>query len=148
MTESTKIKTKRRAIPEMVRNYILKRDGFQCLCCGSSEKLEIDHIRPFAQNGKTEIDNLQTLCKQCNKDKADKHAKRDMPVSITGIREKIINNDFSLKDETQKVIKRTEILCIRIALNEMKWNRRKTAKVLGISYRSLLYKIKEYGLIN
>ncbi|MBO5777220.1 MAG: HNH endonuclease [Clostridia bacterium] len=28
--------------------------------------LEIDHIKPIAKGGKTTIDNLQTLCHDCN----------------------------------------------------------------------------------
>jgi len=31
-------------------------------------------------------------------------------------------------------------------LNKTNWNRRKAAEILKISYRSLLYKIKEYEL--
>ncbi len=64
----------RRTIPEMVRNFILKRDGFKCVSCGDGtiSQLVIDHICPFSKNGDTEIENLQTLCKQCNRDKFDK----------------------------------------------------------------------------
>lgn len=69
-----KILVQRRTIPEMVRNFILKRDGFKCVHCGNSaiNQLVIDHIYPFSKNGDTEIENLQTLCKLCNRDKRDK----------------------------------------------------------------------------
>jgi two-component system response regulator AtoC len=35
---------------------------------------------------------------------------------------------------------------IRRALEQCRWNRVKTAKMLKISYRALLYKIKDMGL--
>jgi two-component system response regulator AtoC len=53
---------------------------------------------------------------------------------------------FSLKEATQKVVQKTEKDLIRNALNRTNWNRKRAAELLQISYRSLLYKIKEYGL--
>ena len=44
------------------------------------------------------------------------------------------------------MVERTEKDLIHGALNRTNWNRKRAAKLLGISYRSLLYKIKEYGL--
>lgn len=146
MNGSTKIKVQRRSIPEMVRNYIFKRDGYECIGCGSSENLVIDHIRPFSKNGETEIDNLQTLCHQCNMKKGNGEDGYELPFSVAKMRKRIINGDFLLKVETQKAGNKVEKMCIHIALNELNWNRRKSAKLLGISYRSLLYKIKDYGL--
>lgn len=35
------------------------------------QDLEIDHILPISKGGKSTIDNLQTLCKTCNKEKSD-----------------------------------------------------------------------------
>lgn len=54
-----------------VREFIFKRDGYKCLCCGSVEKLSIDHIEPVNNGGINEIDNLQTLCRSCNSRKRD-----------------------------------------------------------------------------
>ena len=68
------IQIRRQAVPEMVRNFIYKRDSFQCVICGNSaiNQLVIDHKYPFSKNGDTEIENLQTLCKKCNGEKAAK----------------------------------------------------------------------------
>ena len=49
-----------------IREFIFKRDGYLCLSCGSSAKLEIDHIIPISIGGENKISNLQTLCKSCN----------------------------------------------------------------------------------
>lgn len=59
-----------------LRNEVFERDNYQCQMCGYSKgeqfldsepvKLEADHIIPLAQEGKTVIANLQTLCSRCN----------------------------------------------------------------------------------
>ena len=46
-----------------------------------------------------------------------------------------------LKDEA-------EMQAIRQALEQTKWNRKKAASILNISYKALLYKIRQYGLNN
>jgi len=46
-----------------------RKYGFKCLCCGSGESLEVDHIKPVSIRGETDIDNLQLLCKKCNLEK-------------------------------------------------------------------------------
>lgn len=58
------------------RYDILKRDNYKCQICGKSQaegaKLEVDHIIPVSIGGKTVDENLQTLCKDCNRGKKDK----------------------------------------------------------------------------
>ena len=44
----------------------------KCAQCGSSEKLEIDHIIPIARGGSNETTNLQILCRKCNRKKGAK----------------------------------------------------------------------------
>ncbi len=58
------------------------------------------------------------------------------------------NNDrqYSLKKRVSETVAREEISLISEVLQKTNWNRRKAAEVLEISYRSLLYKIKEYSL--
>lgn len=58
-------------IPQGLRNAVFKRDGYRCVRCGASKddsnvRLEIDHIVPVAKGGTNDIDNLQTLCHECN----------------------------------------------------------------------------------
>jgi len=62
-----------------LRYLILKRDGFNCQLCGANTvedgaKLEVDHIRPISDWGKTEESNLRTLCNECNRGKSNKAA--------------------------------------------------------------------------
>jgi 5-methylcytosine-specific restriction enzyme A len=45
-----------------------------CKCCLKAKKYDIDHIRPLANGGTNQIDNLQALCKSCHQDKtANEH---------------------------------------------------------------------------
>jgi DNA-binding NtrC family response regulator len=55
-------------------------------------------------------------------------------------------NSFSLKQRVGVAVAREEKKLISTVLNKTNWNRRKAADLLEISYRSLLYKIKEYNL--
>jgi transcriptional regulator with PAS, ATPase and Fis domain len=52
----------------------------------------------------------------------------------------------SLKEIRNKAIYKIEKKIIKKVLDENNWNRKKTAKILKISYRTLLYKIKELGI--
>lgn len=73
------IKTKRtsRGINLRLRFTILKRDNFSCKKCGRSPAkdqsviLHVDHIIPWSKDGETEIENLETLCEQCNLGKSN-----------------------------------------------------------------------------
>ena len=60
-----------------LRYDVMKRDGFRCVLCGASQvdgaKLHVDHIKPIAKGGKTEMSNLRTLCDRCNSGKRDKY---------------------------------------------------------------------------
>jgi DNA-binding NtrC family response regulator len=53
---------------------------------------------------------------------------------------------YSLKVIAQKALSRAEKRAIRRAREKTKWNRKRAAELLEISYRSLWYKIKEYEI--
>ncbi len=63
---------KKDMISSEVRWLIWERDNFTCQKCGSRKNLTIDHIIPESKGGKTEIKNLQTLCRPCNSKKGSK----------------------------------------------------------------------------
>ena len=64
-------KLERNGVSFKLRWTILKRDNFKCVACGSSDKLEIDHIIPIVKGGKSTEENLQSLCFKCNRGKYD-----------------------------------------------------------------------------
>lgn len=54
------------------RFLIMKRDQYRCRLCGAAGvAIEVDHIVPVARGGSDALDNLQTLCFQCNRGKRD-----------------------------------------------------------------------------
>lgn len=69
-------KTKR-DINLKMRFLVMKRDNFKCCLCGRSPattpglELHMDHVKPWSKGGETTIDNLQTLCSDCNLGKSD-----------------------------------------------------------------------------
>ena len=53
---------------------------------------------------------------------------------------------MSLKDQVRQASRRLEADIILRTLERYRWNRRRTAQSLKISYRSLLYKMKEFNV--
>lgn len=60
---------RREPIPEDVQRFVYRRDGGRCVKCGSGELLQFDHIIPVVMGGATTPENLQVLCKSCNREK-------------------------------------------------------------------------------
>ncbi len=54
-----------RYIPAGLKKAVFERDK-KCKKCGSTYALEVNHIKPFALGGKTELKNLNLLCFNCN----------------------------------------------------------------------------------
>jgi hypothetical protein len=56
------------------RFLVFKRDQFTCVFCGRSGlgvRLEVDHKIPLSKGGSNRIENLQTLCFECNRGKGN-----------------------------------------------------------------------------
>jgi two-component system response regulator AtoC len=56
------------------------------------------------------------------------------------------SGNYSLKDISREAARQAERELILRMLQQTRWNRKETAEILGISYKALLYKIKENGL--
>jgi hypothetical protein len=55
-----------------LRFLVMRRDNFRCRFCGKSPathpnvELQVDHIVSWSEGGQTVLENLQTLCTECN----------------------------------------------------------------------------------
>jgi stress response protein SCP2 len=58
-----------RVIPQAVKAEVWRRDGGVCVECGGGEHLEFDHVIPFSRGGASSVNNLQLLCRRCNRAK-------------------------------------------------------------------------------
>lgn len=65
---------RRENVSKTVRVRVFQRDNFKCVFCGrgaESTTIELDHIHPVTLGGTNDIENLQTLCADCNAGKRD-----------------------------------------------------------------------------
>lgn len=60
----------RKSLGRAVRELVLSAG--QCVVCGSTESLSIDHIVPIVRGGGCDVGNLQALCRTCNARKGRK----------------------------------------------------------------------------
>lgn len=78
LSKQSSKKIQRQLMTPELREAIIRRDNWTCQKCGNSVfkepnlLLEVDHIIPVSKGGKTEPNNLQTLCWKCNREKSDK----------------------------------------------------------------------------
>ena len=63
-----------RSIPAAVRDKVFVRDKGRCTYvggngkrCGSTQALQIDHIKPFTRGGNNGVSNLRLLCAKHNR---------------------------------------------------------------------------------
>ena len=54
------------------RHRLFRRDGYECVYCGSKRNLTVDHIIPKSKGGENTWLNLTTCCSSCNRKKGDR----------------------------------------------------------------------------
>ena len=64
-----------------------------------------------------------------------------------GSKDAFDNDDFSLKKIRKAAIDKIEKEVIAHVLDKTDWNRSKATKILKISYKTLLYKISDLGIV-
>jgi hypothetical protein len=58
-----------RHISDITKRAAWDRDGGKCKNCGSCEDIEYDHVHPVSKGGNSELENVQLLCRPCNRKK-------------------------------------------------------------------------------
>ncbi len=82
--KTRKATTRSRHIPADVAREIYRRDGGSCTFvsedgrrCGTKRLLEIDHVKPWAEQGESTVENLRLRCRAHNLHSARSHFGRD-----------------------------------------------------------------------
>jgi len=84
----------RQQIPRSDRLFVYARDGFMCQLCGRGRQdwerdpadLVLDHVVPWSAGGSDHVNNLRTLCWQCNEDRSNVRLEADAswsPLPVT-----------------------------------------------------------------
>ena len=58
-----------RYVSDKTRKELMEKAGHKCPQCGATDNLEIDHIVPISRGGDGRMENLQVLCRSCNRKK-------------------------------------------------------------------------------
>jgi len=120
--------------PEVEKQQIMRRDGYKCVCCGKEKgrgvRLEIDHILPFSMRGVTNVENSQTLCKECNGRKGNNEINfRDIYKSNLNQSKELILMPRTTKEIPQCTLRRTFNFFYHCkAVSDIKFHVRKTGK--------------------
>jgi 5-methylcytosine-specific restriction endonuclease McrA len=62
---------------------VLRRDGYRCQVCGSTEDLEAHHLIPVADGGAHEAGNLEVRCRAATPKRIDRGPERIVDGSTT-----------------------------------------------------------------
>ncbi len=68
----SRAKRRARTVPKTTRVRVFQRDDYRCKYCQSTIHLTLDHILPFSLGGSHAPENLQVLCRKCNRKKGSK----------------------------------------------------------------------------
>lgn len=122
-THIAEVEIKNLVLTEAEREKIKERDGYTCLCCGANIKgnLIIDNIKPSSMDGKTFLENTQTLCWICSECKG--------------------NNEIDFRYNTTKlsIPKNLNLSCI----TESQQNKRNLKRIVNFFYDcNAVYDIK------
>jgi len=60
----------RQAVSQAVKSAVFARDEGRCVYCGSAHELEFDHVIPVSRGGSSGVENVQVLCRSCNRRKS------------------------------------------------------------------------------
>lgn len=89
----------------------------------------------------------KVICGVLNVNEIESKAKNDEDVQAGHHEAELVGHPRSVGDYSLRSFRNeAEIRAVNYALQQAGWNRRRAAKLLSISYRSLLYKIRQHNI--
>lgn len=67
-----KIRKGRQPLSRHIKRAVWSRDKGRCVQCSSTQEIEYDHILAVAHGGENSVENIQLLCRPCNREKGPK----------------------------------------------------------------------------
>jgi hypothetical protein len=119
------------------REQIKKRDNYTCQCCfryGKGIRLEIDHIIPVFQGGSANVENSQTLCRECNSKKGTNaiNFKSHTPPSVFKFNEPIYYSKSGREHPVNTLCRIINTFYYCQAVCDVHWNDRRNGKYYSI----------------
>ena len=71
-TSNRRAKSKSNGVYALTEKELRKLRDKECVYCGSSHKIELDHVIPISRGGTHGIGNLVPSCMKCNRSKSSK----------------------------------------------------------------------------
>jgi 5-methylcytosine-specific restriction endonuclease McrA len=74
LTETKSRRSHRRSIPREVMLKVVRRDGQICQGCHQpvpDDEVEFDHVIPYSKGGRSTVENLRLMHRECNRNKSD-----------------------------------------------------------------------------
>ena len=96
-----------RHIPDPIKVLVFQRDKGRCVWCGTDQAIEYDHIQPVSKGGQPTLNNLQLLCRSCNRKKRVSTAEQAEQKQAEVLRLRSLETEVEAEDIQQSKIKST-----------------------------------------
>lgn len=89
-----------RKVGKNLREEVFERDGHKCVRCGSTDRIQVDHILPQSCGGPHILENLRTLCRSCNAGRPVAGQALDDDLAKDGFTVKYLREKFGIDAST------------------------------------------------
>ena len=139
------LRERREDIPDLVEHF---RQRISAELVKPVERVSADALRALqAYQWPGNVRELRNVLKRAAVLSTETIGLRDLPVELqTAQTSQRLERDGRLRDVVHRVVERTERELIIRTLGRTRWNRAQAARILGINYKTLQGKLRQYGL--
>jgi len=139
------LRERREDIPDLVEHF---RQRISAELVKPVERVSADALRALqVYQWPGNVRELRNVLKRAAVLSTETIGLRDLPVELqTAQTSQRLERDGRLRDVVHRVVERTERELIIRTLGRTRWNRAQAARILGINYKTLQGKLRQYGL--